>query len=91
MAYITIAKMTTNVLTAKEIMALVLKIVRYGRKRKRDYQTKTYSKYPLSRSKKECRDYKISGNGKKYPNNQNTKLLCVKQVQLQNRRWLPSL
>ena len=35
MTYITTAKKTTNVLTAKEAMALGLEIVRYGRKKKR--------------------------------------------------------
>ena len=34
MTYITTAKKTTNVLTAKETMVLVLEIVRYGRKKK---------------------------------------------------------
>ena len=34
MKCITTAKKTTNVLTAKETMALVLEIVRYGRKKK---------------------------------------------------------
>ena len=33
--------------------------------RKRDYQTKTHSKYHLSRSEKDGRNYKICGNDKK--------------------------
>ena len=34
MTYITTAKMTTNMLTAKETMALALEIVSFGRKKK---------------------------------------------------------
>ena len=34
-------------------------------KKKKDYQTKTYSKYHLPRSKKDGRDYKICGSDKK--------------------------
>ena len=41
--------------------------------RKRDYQTKTYSKYHLSRSEKDVRNYKIRGSDKK---SQQTKLAC---------------
>ena len=33
--------------------------------RKKDYQTKTYSKYHLTRSKKDGRDYNICGSDKK--------------------------
>ena len=67
-----------NVLTAKETMTLFLEIVRYGRKKKK-YQTKTYSKYQLSRSKKDGRDDKIHRSDKKYPNNLQTKLSCEKR------------
>ena len=35
MTYVTTVKKTTSVLTAKETMALVLEIVKYGRKKKR--------------------------------------------------------
>ena len=57
-------------------MALVLEIVRYGKKK--DYQTKTYSKYHLSRSKKDSRDYKICGSDKKNipTNKKNKAVVC---------------
>ena len=63
-------KKTINVLTAKETMALVLEIVRYGRKITKLKHTQNIT-YPETRMV----DYKIWGSDKKYPNNQKTKLL----------------
>ena len=82
-------KETTNVLTAKETLVLVLEIVRYGRKKKI-----IKLKHPQNITYPEARrmiDSKICGSDKKYPNKPKTKLLCVKQMQAQNSRWLPSL
>ena len=76
------AKKTTNVLTAKETMALVLEIVRY--ERKKNIQNITY---PEARRMVETTKYAEVTPPSKYPNNQKTKLLCVKQAQLQNPRW----
>ena len=57
-------------------------------------EAKTYSKYHLSRSEKDGGDYKICANDKKKKKIQlskNKAVICVKQVQPQNLRWLPNL
>ena len=46
------------------------------KERKRDYQTKTYLKYYLSRSESDSRDYKIHGSDKKYPYNPQSCHMC---------------
>ena len=44
--------------------------------RKRDYQTKTYSNYHLSRSEKDGRDCKIRGSDKKNIPTTNKVVMC---------------
>ena len=76
MTYITTAKKTTNVLTAKETMALVLVIVRHGRKKKITKLKHTQNiTYPEARTMVETTKY--AEVTKKHPNNQKTKLLYV--------------
>ena len=53
---------------------------------------KQTQKYHLPRSKKFGRDYKICrSDNKNIPTTKKSNLLCVKQVQPQNPRWLPNL
>ena len=68
--YITTVKKTTSVLTSKETGSGDCEI---KKKSKRNYLTKTYPKYYLSRSKKDSRDHKIYRSDQKKISQQPTK------------------